>query len=109
MDTVLFVLGEVATKFRYALLSFVGVCVLLLLLKRLTLVEIPNQATLAVSAVCGIVFVVFAGALAIGSVMGLVADRNLFFLVYQVLFDSWQIMLFAVIGLGLFVFDGSRQ
>jgi len=109
VDTVLFVLGEVATKFRYVLLSLVGVCVLSLLLKRLKLVEIPDQAILAVSVVCGIVLVVFAGALAIGSVMGLVVDRNLFFLVYQVLFDSWPIMLFAAVGLGLFVFDGVRR
>jgi len=109
VDTVLFVLGEVATKFRYVLLSFVGVCVLALLLRRLKLAEIPNGAALAACVVCGIVLVVFAGALAIGSVVGLTADRNLFFLVYQVLFDSWPIMLLAVIGLGLFVLGGNRQ
>jgi len=55
------------------------------------------------------VLLVFAGALAIGSVVGLTADRNLFFLVYQVLFDSWPIMLLAVIGLGLFFIDATRQ
>jgi len=108
VETALFVLGEVATKFRYVLLSLVGLCALSLLLKRLKLVGIPNQATLAACVVCGIVLVVFAGALAIGSAVGLTTDRNLFFLVYQVLFDSWPVILFAAIGLALF-FGDRRQ
>jgi hypothetical protein len=68
----------------------------------LKIVGVPRQVALSAAVICALALAVFLGAMALGSFLGFVSDRKLFYLVLELAFASWPLLVVAGIGLGIF-------